>query len=292
MDDTNECQTTLSPYQVTAFNIAAELENKIHDDRVASHYGFAGGLVPGTAVFGYMTHQPVALWGRQWLEHGSASCRFHHPVYDGQSAQITARLRNANMDIEVDNQARLCATGSAELAPAESAPAVQAYRLSQPPELRDRPMASPQSLAAGTVLCTRPYALNREQSLQWLADLRETDPVYEKSNLLHPATLLRLCNWTLMHNVVLGPWIHTASHVRNFHAMPVGANLVARGRVLRNWEHQGHTLVELDVLVVIDDAIPAARITHTAIYMPRQVSGSQATAAASISLAPDFPTLS
>jgi hypothetical protein len=61
---------TPAPYQVEAFNTSKASENKIHDDAVARRFGFSGGLVPGVDVYGYMTHQPVARWGRAWLERG------------------------------------------------------------------------------------------------------------------------------------------------------------------------------------------------------------------------------
>jgi acyl dehydratase len=283
----------MAPYGVEAFNIAAALENKIHEDSVAGSYGFSGALVPGTAVFGYMAHQPVALWGPDWLAHGAATCRFSQPVYAGKLAQVSAQhgdgtMDDGTMEIEVNSEGRLCATGSASRAHAEAVPLVDAYRLSMPPALNDRPAADPQSLAPGVVLCTSPYVLTPAQSVAWLAELRETDPLYARAGLLHPATLLRLCNWTLMQNVALGPWIHTESQVRNFHAMPVGASLVARGLVLRNWEHKGHRLVELDVLVVIDGSLPAARITHTAIYQPRPVTPHQNAATAPAATAAVF----
>jgi acyl dehydratase len=72
------------PYQVEAFNTAKDSENKIHDDAVAQRFGFTGGLVPGVDVYGYIAHLPVARWGRAWLEHGTAECRFFKPVYDGE----------------------------------------------------------------------------------------------------------------------------------------------------------------------------------------------------------------
>ena len=57
----------LAPYRVSAFNTAHDSENKIHDDATARRFGFGGGLVPGVDVYGYMTHMPVARWGRAWL---------------------------------------------------------------------------------------------------------------------------------------------------------------------------------------------------------------------------------
>ena len=280
MRETNDPRPELPPYRVEAFNIAAELENKIHHHDVASRYGFSSGLVPGTAVFGYMTHQPVALWGRDWLENGSATCRFHHPVYGEKSVVVTTRHHGDQMDLEVHSEERLCATGSADMRCAEIAPDACEYPVSQPPSAENRPAADPQSLTPGRVLCTRPYAPTRSEALQWLDDLRETDSLYANAGVLHPATLLRLCNWTLMQNFALGPWIHTESRVRNFRSMPVGGSLVARGVVLRNWEHKGHRLVELDVVVVLDGATLASRIIHTAIYQPRQVNAEAKAAAA------------
>ena len=50
----------LATHTVLAHNWATESENKIHDDAVASRYGFRGGLVPGVAVWAYMTHPPAA----------------------------------------------------------------------------------------------------------------------------------------------------------------------------------------------------------------------------------------
>jgi hypothetical protein len=56
-------------YEVEAYNTAKDSENKIHDDVVARRFGFTGALVPGVDVYGYITHLPVARWGRAWLPH-------------------------------------------------------------------------------------------------------------------------------------------------------------------------------------------------------------------------------
>jgi acyl dehydratase len=267
---------TMTPYAVEAFNVAADSENKIHDDAVASRFGFSGALVPGSAVFGYMAHQPVARWGRDWLTRGTADCRFGHPVYQGATTTVSAHSADSAdgvLALQVHSQGQLCATGSAALPPPETPPSVDSFKLSTPPA--QRPAANPASLAQGLVLCTLSEATTREQASRWLADLRETDPLYESEQLMHPATLLRLCNAVLVQNVLLGPWIHTGSRIRNFHPMPVGASLSARAVVLRNHEHKGHLIVDLDVLVVIDGKTAAARIEHSAIYLPRQVREAQ-----------------
>ena len=60
----------LESYRVEAYNTAKLSENKMHDDTVAKRFGFSGGLVPGVDVMAYMMHQPVAKWGRAFLERG------------------------------------------------------------------------------------------------------------------------------------------------------------------------------------------------------------------------------
>src|ERR1700686_4891127 len=91
----------LGPYRVSAYNTAHDSENKIHDDAVARRFGFGGGLVPGVDVYGYMTHLPVLRWGRAWLERGTNECRFFRPVYDGDTACVTASESDGGLEISV-----------------------------------------------------------------------------------------------------------------------------------------------------------------------------------------------
>ena len=78
----------LPPHQVRAHNGATASENKIHDDAVARQHGFAGGLVPGITVFGYLTAPIVKAWGQAWLERGALSARFRQPIYDGDDVTV------------------------------------------------------------------------------------------------------------------------------------------------------------------------------------------------------------
>src|SRR5262249_13717954 len=113
--------TGLAPYRIKAFNTAKASENKIHDDAVARRFGFGAGLVPGVDVYAYMAHQPVARWGRAWLERGTAECRFQKPVYDGDIATVTVAETAEGLDIRVEGRGEICATGVAALPP-RSAP--------------------------------------------------------------------------------------------------------------------------------------------------------------------------
>ena len=105
----------LAPYHVSAFNTAKASENKIHDDATAQKFGFKGGFVGGVNVYGYMAHQPVARWGKDWLVHGTGEARFGKPVYEGDIAEIAATEDQDGMALSVVSGGIQCATGRAGL---------------------------------------------------------------------------------------------------------------------------------------------------------------------------------
>jgi hypothetical protein len=260
---------SLAPYAVSAYNTAHDSENKIHDDATARRFGFGGGLVPGVDVYGYMTHMPVARWGRAWLDRGTIECRFFKPVYDGETATVTAADAPDGIEIAVESRDETCASGRASL-PAAAAPIdLAAYR--EVAQRSERPPADEASLAVGSWLGLDPYPIGRELAAQHLADLRESLPIYREERLMHPAMILRACNFVLNRNVVFGPWIHVGSRICHLAAARVGATLAARAHVTANYEHKGHRFVEIDALVLADEATPIAQVAHIAIYRPRQV---------------------
>src|SRR5258708_37053114 len=103
----------LEPYRVQAYNTSKQSENKIHDDTVAKRFGFSGGLVPGVDVMAYMMHMPVAQWGRAFLEHGLIDARFVKPVYDGETAGVSAVDSEGVLTLEVESRGAICAPGTA-----------------------------------------------------------------------------------------------------------------------------------------------------------------------------------
>jgi len=257
----------IAPYSVQAYNAARDSENKMHDDTVARRYGFTGGLVPGVDVYAYMVHVPVAQWGRAWLERGRAACRFLKPVYDGDEATMEAAVEGDGLALIVRSRDETCATGSASVASA----AVSPPEFATPPAApTDRPPADEHSLAVGTLLGMRPMVLTPEYAAQYVANVRESDPLYAQDGMAHPGMVLRTCNWALSHNVALGPWIHVGSTVQNIGLAHVGDELTVRARVGANYERKGHRFVELEALVLASGR-PVARIGHVAIYRPREV---------------------
>ena len=259
------------PYRVSAYNTAKASENKIHDDATARRFGFTGGLVGGVHVYVYMTHLPVAHWGRAWLERGTGDCKFGKPVYEGDIAEISASETADGLALEVHSRGELCATGSAALPQLAPAPGVADFQPATPPAHDARPPADEQSLAVGRWLGMNPLVVTTEYHAQDISDTRETDPLYAREGIVHPGTILRCCNWVLSHNVVLPAWMHVGSSVQNLGLAHVGDTLSARARVTKNYVHKGHKFVEVDALVLANESTPLARITHIAIYLPRQL---------------------
>jgi len=259
----------LGPYRVEAFNASKESENKIHDDDVARRFGFRGGLVPGVDVYAYMTHLPVRRWGRAWLERGAGECRLLKPVYDGDTAVVTAAEGEADLDLRIESGGELCITGRAALPAGRAAPPPPFTEAPRP--AAERPPADETTLAIGTRLTINPFRVTRGYAEEYLRTVRETEPLYTRENLVHPGTILHIGNWVLRHNVVLGPWMHVGSTVQHFAAAHIGDELSACAVVTANYQRKGHRFVELDVLVYAGRTIPVARIGHVAIYRPRQL---------------------
>ena len=259
-------------YRVEAYNTSKHSENKIHDDAVARRFGFRGGLVPGIDVYAYMTHQPLRLWGRAWLERGTLECRFAKPVYDGDEVIVFAENAGEELALRVESDGRTCATGNATLpGSVPPIPSLETFVAVAPVDGEARPPADEATLAVGTWLGMRPLRLAPDYAADYLRASRETDPIYAVEGIAHPGLLLRTCNWALGHNVVLGPWMHVGSQVRHLGLARVGDEISVRARVSGNYEHKGHRFVELDALVLANETIPIARIAHVAIYRPRQV---------------------
>lgn len=256
-------------YRVQARNLSHASENKIHDDDIARRFGFTGGLVAGVEVYAYMAHLPVARWGIAWLERGTAECRFLKPVYDGKLVTVTATENASGLSIALESDGEACATGTAALAddagvlPIEPTPAAI-------PNPDDRPDANEVTLASARQLSSRPVQLTPDQLEQYLADIGETEPLYARENIVHPAFVLRLANLVLKDNVKLGPWVHVGSSLRHYGLAHVGESLAGHAEVAENYERGGHRFVDLDVVIVANEIRQVATLRHTAIYRLRQ----------------------
>jgi len=258
----------LETYRVEAYNTAKLSENKMHEDTVARRFGFTGGLVPGVDVMAYMMHVPVAAWGRAFLERGLIEARFVMPVYDGEIADVRGEEKDGLILIEVESRGEICAAGTASLSAALPAVSIHDYPSVAP--VAERKPVSATSYQIGRWLGSMPRTWAGEAADEYLAEVRERDPIYAREGLAHPGLLQRVMNKVLVDNDILGPWIHVGSRMQLLRAARIGDELSARARVTGNYEKKGHRFVELDALVVGNGTTPLAHCHHVAIYQPRE----------------------
>jgi hypothetical protein len=255
---------------VKARNDAEHSENKIHDDAVARQYGFQGGLVPGVAVYGYLTWAPVSAWGLDWLTNGAMSARFVKPVYDGDEVEVRVDpVDGRRMDVGAVCRGEVCGTASAWLPDAPQSPALAEHSRRPFPAPDERPPADERSLAVGTWLGAAEKTSGPSDRAHYLDLLGDDLPIYDEHRLVHPGALIRTANEVLARTVRLGPWIHVSSTAINLGTVTDGKTVTTYGRVADLYERKGHRFVELDVVSTVDDRAVLS-VRHTAIYEPRR----------------------
>jgi hypothetical protein len=259
-------------HRFTAFNSARGSDNPLHKDDAARSLGYAAGLVPGVDMYAYLTYAPVRKWGARWIQEGSASISLLKPVYEGDVCEIlVVHESDAELLAELRCDGSVKAIGTFKM---DATGAVQALISAVPPirpALNPRPAADEVSLAVGTILGTITRTLPTADSPAFLNDMRDDLPLYAKEAVVHPGYLLRMCNWALSQNVVLGPWIHTGSEIQNHATAHLDEALQARPVVRANYMDKGHRWVEAEIVIVGDKDRVISTVRHIAIYEPRPV---------------------
>lgn len=234
-----------SIFRTRAHNSAADSENKIHDDRVASAYGFRGGLVPGVTVYGYMVPAILGQFGREWLERGGIKVRFLAPCYEG--AIVVARCDGSAVSAEQEDGS-LYASGTVLMADKnDQAPDVYPIDLHPLPEMDHRPMASSETIVPGAAL----------------GSIRQTLDVQDEAAI--PERLLRMANEILVRNFRMSPWIHAGSEVRNHRLAACGQEITVTGMIHQRFERKGRRFAVAGIAMSVESAL-VATVRHTFIY--------------------------
>jgi hypothetical protein len=241
-----------APHRFVA-RVIEEAENKIHDDGVARRFGFSGALVPGVELFARTTTPLVAAWGEEWLSGGRVDLRFRRPVYDGE--ELLVDVTGGQLTVTgADGEVRCLGTTG---------------RTGDRPDLADfaevsaagEPVIDPVAGPFGSV-----HEAGTVEENEWYLDaIGEPLPLYRERSWAHPGLLLRLVNKLLMHNVALGPWIHTSSDCTFLGIVRLPAQMTVHGRVTDVGRRGRHEEVRYDALVLAD-AEPVLHVHHTALY--------------------------
>jgi acyl dehydratase len=189
--------------------------------------------------------------------------RFKQPVYEGEELRIEARETGGKRLAITVEQGR--AEGVAWLCDTAAQVAAREWVDAPAPGRESRRPASADVFRPGTALGSIVVQVN-------LADAAVSRPLpaaIGESRCAHPAVLLSLANDLLIHNVVLGPWIHVSSEVTNFAAVHDGEPVTVRGVISETFERKGHEFATIDVIIESASG-PALRSIHTVIWRLRQ----------------------
>ena len=254
-------------YKVIAINHAQSSENRIHSDDIASRLGFRGALVPGVAVFGYMTHPLVEQFGSGWLDSHETSVRFLKPAYDGEELTIESRPTGDGWEVNCTGPLGELLAVMQSKAPATRAPAPPATIFTARPLTRDRVAISSETIDLSRPLPVWHWHADKAGNVEYTAQVADDLAVYERH--VHPHWMLATANYMLVRSFIMPAWIHVGSEITQHRPLHVDSTIDVAAACIEKWARKGHEFVKLDVRYSDADGL-IARILHTAIY---QVAG-------------------
>ena len=250
-----------SEYRSVARNFSAESENRIHDLDVALKFGFEGGLVPGAAVFGHMTHPLIEAMGDGWAKGHRGEVRFLKPAYDGDELVIRHMVAGG------DHLVRCFARGETLLAelrtgpwhePPEAAPDAGEGEGSERPEIRW------DNIHVGEPFGAFEWQPSVVENAEFAAQVADDLDIYTKG-LVHPHGWLNIANRALTRRYLLPAWMHVGSDFRLHQPIRVGDSVDVRAVPTNKWRRKGHEFLDLTMAFVVAGTV-AMEIRHTAIF--------------------------
>jgi acyl dehydratase len=249
--------------EIIAHNYAADHANRIHSDEGAAEYGYPGALVPGVAMYAYLTRPVIASLGLAWIERGAMSVKLLKPVYHGDRL----RVEETAGELQLSNDAgMICAVGTASMPALPVLQAADYPRADLPGRLRPATIAG---ISIGDLFGSLEFTMDLDGDVApFHRDILVREPLFDA--IPHPAYWIASANDVVMQNVALGMWIHTASEARHFAVARAGEPISIRSRVVDAFEKRGHELLTLDIGIFGESERPIARVVHTAIIRLRQ----------------------
>lgn len=255
--------TELTTYQVIAENFSKNHENRIHSDEVARRYGFKGALVPGVAVFGYLTHLLVERFGEAWLGNSHSNVRFFRPAYDGDRLTISCRQDGAEFHLQcVNSQSELLAELHSSMPDGLPNP--------EPPDVFSGAPKDPQRLPISWDLI-EPYTpfspwhwqITEAHNQTSAAQISDELPIFRNS--AHPHLLLSEVNSALTREYIMPAWLHVGSEIRLRKLLKVPDVVRSQTVVLKKWRKKGHEFA-LTYTTYERDGVLATDVYHTWIF--------------------------
>lgn len=271
----NQAPAAWPTLSVTARNRIDDPRKKMHDPAVAQRMGFAGGLVPGTVLYGYLLRPILAHFGRDWL--GGVVCELNlpRPVTDGEALTIRIQPAGDAASPRALRAEALRADGKAVATLETAAPMPfprpdPRYRLpSGAPPDHSRPLERAMLLAQNP-FAAMAWTPTPEEQAGFCAEVEESLSLFhdEAPVAVHPGLIVRKANDTLVHQFRAEFGIHVASRIVHHGPLLVGKPVEVRAVPEELWERNGHEYVRLYVAMLSGGKL-AAELNHTMIYRPR-----------------------
>ena len=241
-------------WSVSAVNLPEHASNRIHTDAGAREAGFPGALVAGVTVYAYLTHVPMATWGRPWLESGGGSVRFAAPVHE-HDLIVCAPAPDCDSDSG-------CALDDDELAVDALVDGGSRARARFTPSGGPLPAPRP-----GEPLDTIEVPLT-DRWEGYAARIGDDLELYGETDLVHPAAWPALANDVFKEHLVTGSWIHTKSLIRHHGVAHVGSTAVVESAVVDRFRSRTGDRAVVDVTITVGGR-PVASLVHEAIVTVR-----------------------
>lgn len=254
----------MNRYLVTAKNYSEDSENRIHSDEIAKKYGFRGALVPGVAVYGYLTHPLVEQFGTHWLQQANIQVRLLKPTYDGEQITITCSETDNLIEVKShDPEGTLTAIVSS-LSETDAPPMYEPAILDGPLKHPQRVEISWDNVEQGQCFSPWQFHLSAEENQRYTREVAD-DLVCYGQGYVHPHLILSLANTALMNEYIMPTWIHAGSHI--VHRQPLRENdtITIRSVTTEKWQKKGHEFIKLWVTYWRDGEL-TTEIDHTAIF--------------------------
>jgi hypothetical protein len=252
-------------YQPTAINHSEASENKIHSDEIAARYGFKGGLVPGVAVFGYMTYPLTNELGLDWLGHSQVGVRLLKPAYDGERLNIlmTQPTPEQYQVDALNDEEVLLARLSIEM-PGLLPPIEPRARIAGATTAPERVDISWDVIDIDQPFVPISWAVTEADNHTYTDQVADDQPVY-RAGVVHPHFIQHWCNQVLSRRFIMPAWIHVGTDMTFRRTLKVGDQVEIRAIPTEKWERKGHEFVKVYVAFMVDGE-PAVEANHTAIF--------------------------
>ena len=244
-------------HRVQATNHAEASENRIHSDEIARKLGFTGALVPGVAVYGYMT---AAFADEAFLGSGTASVRFLKPAYHGDWLTVSQSREGNEYTCENQHGVTLATLRTGQ-------PNSAAHDHSVFDALPVDPERHP--ISWDRIGLNRPFdpwtwEADADGNATYAAQVEDRRPLFEE--FVHPHWILSIANTALVRQFEMPTWIHVGSEISHLAAIRVGDAITVQAAPLEKWRHdKGHEFVRLLLRYRRGDTT-TTEIEHTAIF--------------------------